>query len=336
MKKAIRAFTIAELLIVFGIIGVVSVLVNLWFSTNFYEYSLGKEKSNFEAKLTEATKEMNVLQVLSGYSNTDEFVNVFQNHIKLVRTCSSSNLDKCFSQKFLTDNNAEVDVSALSTGERLGQDGNTNSNTGLVFINGATAVLSYSPNCPYMSNFDNTVDSNACISMIYDINGFAKPNKIGKDIALFGDTELNLSNPYAGMIQLNCVNSVGWGLCLYPTMYSDLADITTTQYLGTNNGNTSNNYNNYYAANASGTMMSWALAKKTCEDKGKRLPRINEALTLRSEYSAGKVSGFVAGGVYWTGTEHTVLTQANNVAITTTAGGNGTKTTLRYVRCIAN
>lgn len=331
-----RAFSLFEALITIAVLGILGVFTTTWFMQNFQVYALGKEKTDFEIKISEATRQMNVQQVLSGHLNTTDFVNTFKDYIKIIKICSATELNNCFISNFSTDSNDEIDAVDIADGETLGQDGNTNSTVGLMFLNGANAILSYNPNCEYTSNFDNTVNTNSCLAMIYDINGFGKPNKIGVDITLFGDTELNLSDPYAGMLQLACVNSVGWGLCVSSTMYTDLTDTTTTEYRGTNNGNTGSNYNYYYAANASGTMMSWALAKKTCTDKGKRLPSINEALTLRSANTAGTVTGFVSGGVYWTGTEHTVLTQANNIAITNTSGGNGTKSTLRYVRCISN
>lgn len=61
---------------------------------------------------------------------------------------------------------------------------------GLQFNNGINAIIAYDPDCVRIDPYNNTNNPSGCLSMVYDLNGFAKPNRVNKDIKLFNVTKL--------------------------------------------------------------------------------------------------------------------------------------------------
>ena len=81
MKK--QAFTLAEVLITLGIIGVVAAMTipTLMVDINTKQWDTAADV--FEKKLNEAMKNMNTAQVISGHPNTLSFVQELGNHFKI-------------------------------------------------------------------------------------------------------------------------------------------------------------------------------------------------------------------------------------------------------------
>lgn len=91
-----RAFTLAEVLITLGIIGVVAVLTITSFVKNYQEKAWKTSAEVFDKKLTAAIDLMNTNDELAGYSTTEDFVKAFSKYAKIIKTCDESNIDGCW------------------------------------------------------------------------------------------------------------------------------------------------------------------------------------------------------------------------------------------------
>lgn len=91
-----KAFTLAELLITLGIIGIVAVLIIATFIKNYQEKAWKTSAEVFDKKLTEAINLMNTNDELAGYTTTENFVDKLSKYTKIIKTCNESNLDNCW------------------------------------------------------------------------------------------------------------------------------------------------------------------------------------------------------------------------------------------------
>ncbi len=183
-----RGFTLAEVLITLGIIGVVASMTIPTLIQNYQEKSLGTAKDVFQKKINVALKTMVTQQELYGYSTTADFVNDgLSKHMKIIKTCPLDELDSCFAERF-TYGTEEIEVSDITDSDNMGQDEWETKPIGVVFANGVSAILLYNNNCSYIDPYDNTVDATACVSMAYDVNGLKTPNSLGKDLATMNAT----------------------------------------------------------------------------------------------------------------------------------------------------
>ena len=200
-------FTLAEVLITIGIIGVVAALTIPTLVNNYQIRSWNISSSNFEAKFGEALKIMNTQQSLSNLGTTERFVNELQKYMKVVKVCNNEELTLCFPDEIngstsvidVTDpttyeNNSSTptQTKTIKTAKELGQkDWNTNT-MGVQFANGVSAILAYNPRCsanPFDVNAvtvsgdkENITFGTDCVAMVYDTSSNAQPNEKGKDI----------------------------------------------------------------------------------------------------------------------------------------------------------
>ena len=200
-------FTLAEVLITIGIIGVVAALTIPTLVNNYQTRSWNISSSNFEAKFGEALKIMNTQQSLSNLGTTERFVNELQKHMKVAKVCNNEELTLCFPDEIngstsvidVTDpttyeNNSSTptQTKTIKTAKELGQkDWNTNT-MGVQFANGVSAILAYNPKCsanPFDVNAvtvsgdkENITFGTDCVAMVYDTSSNAQPNEKGKDI----------------------------------------------------------------------------------------------------------------------------------------------------------
>lgn len=275
-------FTLAEVIIVLGILGVIAVMTLPSLITNLNDTAFTKAKDLSLKKFTEATNQMKTNDLLSGYATTDAFVNNLQKYIKVARRCSSSNLNTCFSSSFTTGStNQKVNISSLSTGADLGHDTYNSALVGLQLIDGTNIILAFDPACQRIAFWNNSTSTTSCVAMLYDINGFKAPNKIGKDIATLNAT---ISVCDGAKIGSMCV----------------LGGNAAPQSLNTCAGSP---YDSQGASNTNCATNFWAGAKKACADAGNgaRLPTITE---LTAIYNANNPSLGMTG-YYWSSTEVT-------------------------------
>ena len=182
-------FTLAEVLITLGIIGVVAAMTipTLMVDINAKQWSTAKDV--FDKKLNEAMKNMNTAQVISGHPNTLSFVNELGKHFKINKICKNDDLQSCFSDTVWwgggTATPEEVDMTTIKQASHFGLDDWGTELIGVQFANGVTGLVAYNPKCsgdPYSNQFNGT----SCISMLYDVSGDKNPNTSGKDLGNFG------------------------------------------------------------------------------------------------------------------------------------------------------
>ena len=211
MKEKIEikrnGFTLAEVLITIGIIGVVAALTIPTLVNNYQTRSWNISSSNFEAKFGEALKIMNTQQTLAHLGTTERFVNELQKHMKVAKVCNNEELTLCFPDE-INGSTSVIDVAdpttyennsstptqtkTIKTAKELGQkDWNTNT-MGIQFANGVSAILAYNPKCsanPFDVNAvtvsgdkKNITFGTDCVAMVYDTSSNAQPNELHKDI----------------------------------------------------------------------------------------------------------------------------------------------------------
>lgn len=201
------AFTLAEVLITLGIIGVVAALTIPTLINNYQEKSWNAAASNFEARFGETLKVMNTQGVLANLRTTEKFVNELKKHMKITNICDNSHLEQCFTEEInstigivdVADSSTWVEgytkptlTNTLTTAKQLGQKDWGSRTMGVQFANGVTAILAYNPKCtsdPFNSDAvkvaggKNSIRFDTdCVAMVYDTSAYKNPNEFGKDI----------------------------------------------------------------------------------------------------------------------------------------------------------
>ena len=205
VKKITKyAFTLAEVLITLGVIGVVAAITMPTLLTNIQEH-INKEKiRTVKYKLTQATDKMKALDKIGPYETTEKFLNELKQHMTIAKICDNTHLTECWPTSTINVTNAVKNVSGIKTGQDLMSLALGTSETdtmGIVTGDGTPMILVYSPVCTALdpaksytwSVVDGKPETNAstnCVSAIFDINGAKGPNKLGQDVrtlnSLFG------------------------------------------------------------------------------------------------------------------------------------------------------
>ena len=150
-----KGFTLAEVLITLGIIGVVAAITIPTLVQNYRNKAWSTASAVFERKLEEALRTMNTQQTLAGYNNTLDFVNELSKHFKIDKICKNNDILSCFEDK-VTWGDEEVDISKIKNAKNFGQEDWDTETIGVQFANGVTGLIAYNPDCtqdPY-SNQD--------------------------------------------------------------------------------------------------------------------------------------------------------------------------------------
>ncbi|MDR1327503.1 MAG: type II secretion system GspH family protein, partial [Heliobacteriaceae bacterium] len=144
MKKT--GFTLAEVLITLGIIGVVAALVMPGLIQDWREKSYATAKDVFNNRLEEATRQMNVNEALTGYAATESFVNELKKYMKILQVCPDPS--GCFAATVTSSDGSETVETKDSKNSSNLNEGNWGTKAlGIGLINGYTAILSYNPEC---------------------------------------------------------------------------------------------------------------------------------------------------------------------------------------------
>ena len=189
--KYYRAFTLAEVLITLGIIGIVASMTIPTLITNYNQRTWDTGASVFNRRLGEALRVMNSQSALAGYTTTKAFVDELSKHIKIVKTCDSDKLADCFISEFYT-NDSSYKVEDLKKSRNLNNPGKYNTETiGVVFNDGVSALIAYNPKTsqdPYSNQIINITGSGNnvglgtdAIAILYDVTSKKNPNHYGTD-----------------------------------------------------------------------------------------------------------------------------------------------------------
>lgn len=201
------AFTLAEVLITLGVVGIVAAMTLPTVITNVNERIRKEQVRTVKYKLTQATDKMKSLGLIGAYATTEDFVNELRKHLKIAKVCDNQHLDECWPTESISTPDGEVKVRTLTTGAKIKALalGTASTRTvGIVTGDGVPMILAYSPICNALSpektylwsTVDNKPETNAttnCISAVFDINGAKKLNRIGTDVrtlnSLFGSKQ---------------------------------------------------------------------------------------------------------------------------------------------------
>ena len=208
MKKI--GFTLAEVLITLGVIGVVAAMTLPTLNQAISKKIRAEQIRTVKYKFTKATDKMNSLGLIGPYDSTAAFVAELQKHLKIAKVCTASNLRSCWPyDKVILLDGEEYDITKATTGKQFKMNTNedsdyTSPNVGIVTADGTPMILSYNKKCAALdpvkqygwTTEDNKPVSNAtagCVAAVFEINGTGKPNTLSKDVALFNANGLGSS-----------------------------------------------------------------------------------------------------------------------------------------------
>ena len=191
------AFTLAEVLITLGIIGIVAALTLPAFISNVQGRIQAKRVENINQKLSKVTDKMAVQSGLIGYPDTMAFVQEMKKHMSIAKVCDNSHLAECWGTTEVDvgkDKPWEISKTKTAKNLKIGEPDNWADTVGIVTADGTPMILSYDKECNFDVNntglqFDKSSgksNSLACISGVFDWNGGAKPNKLGDDVLMLG------------------------------------------------------------------------------------------------------------------------------------------------------
>ena len=223
VKQKRVAFTLAEVLITLGIIGVVAALTLPALLTNIQSKVRAERSRSVQYKFSLATEKMARLNLIGPYDSTDAFVDELQKHLKISKRCNASNLRGCWPYDTVDLGNGETwDISKTKTGKQFGintDDDNdyTSDNVGIVTADGTPMILSYNKKCKAIDSLEKlswtttdnkplTNPSASCVAAVYEINGTGKPNKLSNDVVLFNANKLG--NACAFEVGSTCYTAV--------------------------------------------------------------------------------------------------------------------------------
>ena len=263
-----KAFTLAEVLITLGIIGVVASMTIPTLIQNYNERVWRTGAEVFNRKLEEALKTMNTQQTLAGHTTTESFVEELSKHFKTNKICQNDELLDCFSETvYWGGGNAtpeEIDMSIIKTAKNFGQDDWNTNIVGVLFANGVSALIAYNPTTGEKSctqdPYSNQITGGDCLAILYDTSANKNPNTSGKDLRANGNVT-KLGQACAFEIDGTCYVTMPfspephvWNACNSTGVTSDEDDLAFMNTYGI-----SKCMNSFY-----GTHDYWAGAVKTC------------------------------------------------------------------------
>ena len=186
-KDLKNAFTLAEVLITLGIIGVVAAMTLPAFISNVQGRIQAKRVENINQKLSKVTDKMAVQSGLIGYPDTMAFVQEMKKHMSIAKVCDNSHLSECWGTTEVDvgkDKPWEISKTKTAKTLKIGEPDNWADTVGIVTADGTPMILSYDKNCNFDPNnaglqynqSSGKSNSLVCLSGVFDWNGGAKPN----------------------------------------------------------------------------------------------------------------------------------------------------------------
>ena len=279
--KTKTAFTLAEVLITLGIIGIVAALTLPAFISNVQGRIQAKRVENINQKLSKVTDKMAVQSGLIGYPDTMAFVQEMKKHMSIAKVCDNSHLSECWGTTEVDvgkDKPWEISKTKTAKTLKIGEPDNWADTVGIVTADGTPMILSYDKNCNFDPNnaglqynqSSGKSNSLVCLSGVFDWNGGARPNKLGDDVTLLG---------MASGLGSSCAFEVG-GTCytapFTPKPMTAQECNEQKDKLGIKDCHHDRDY--------------WAGAVKACKEQGKKLPTGAQLGELASQLYVGNPS----------------------------------------------
>ena len=349
------AFTLAEVLITLGIIGVVAAVALPALITNINDRANSERQANIAQKITQAMEQMRAHGELVQYGSTDAFVDVLQKYLKITKRCDADHLAECWTTSRVSVMNSNVEssynVADAKTRKKLLKNSTTDgNNVGLILADGASLILTYNPSAPIIDIGDKVVGSTmslpigknkykdfpyttsvtGSIDFVMDVNGKKGPNKERYDSKMYDIRPFRLAS-FAEVAPCQKGND-GTGCIKYINQAYTPVDCST--------GNASSvDYQQYCGPHPSEFPQDyWAGAKKACDEAGMTLPTQS---VLKNTYYTNK-SNFpsIASATdnFWASDEYTTIPQPYGQDVNFTNGDlNGHRKHYQYkVLCIGN
>lgn len=298
------AFTLAEVLITLGVIGVVAAITLPRLIDNITERANSERHANIAQKITQAMEQMRAQGELTKFSSTEEFANVLQKYLKVAKRCNAENIADCWpTKKVINNDGEEFEVSKAKQGRHLGYKNNFDNNVGLVLADGSSIIMTYNTDnegfsiddpisrstknlpvgngknkeFPYTSNVTGGLD------FVTDVNGTKGPNS---ETVNNKDHDIrSFRNAHFGQGCLVKVPDIG---CVV-----DLG--LSYSYLDCHNSNYAKYCGNYPSTQTRTDY--WAGAQKACDDLGMKI--INGDDFLKIVKNKDKYPNFPTSGMYW-------------------------------------
>lgn len=176
LQSKINAFTLAEILITLGIIGIVAAMTipTLINNANNLSYEAGFKKAfSILAQSSSLLKSDTGGSLVGLYNNADEAIDALCTRLKCTTICHSTDDRKaCFRDsnwKMLDGRNGWMNYST--------EPGHVSAN----ISDGMQLDTWWSTNC----SMPNGMDNNVCSEIVVDVNGSKMPNKMGRDMFYF-------------------------------------------------------------------------------------------------------------------------------------------------------
>ncbi len=193
MKKKLKAFTLAEVLITLAIVGVVAAITMPALIANIQERVKTACIQNIKQKFSKATDKMLSVTTLNGYGSTMEFVNELQNHLKIAKICTNDKLNECWptEEVILDDEGNTWAIKETKKAKNLKMPENDSvdydDTVGIVTADGTAMILTYDKKCDIDENktitwSNDQSSTTGCIGAIFDWNGSKMPNKWTEDV----------------------------------------------------------------------------------------------------------------------------------------------------------
>ena len=189
MKKG---FTLAEVLITLGIIGVVAAITVPTLVANQNAKVFKTRKAVAELKIGEITRQMNFYDALAPHLTTTSFVNSLKNYVKVGKICDSNNLTDCFAEQITKSSGEVVEIKDLKNSVDLGKE-YADTNVAFTILDGLAFIMSYDNSCVAPDKYNSELSTTSCLSYVLDVNGQKGPNIVGEDVVL-----VNASLPGGG------------------------------------------------------------------------------------------------------------------------------------------
>ena len=271
-------FTLAEVLITLGIIGIVAALTLPAFISNVQGRIQTKRVENINQKLSKVTDKMAVQSGLIGYPDTMAFVQEMKKHMSIAKVCDNSHLSECWGTTEVDvgkDKPWEISKTKTAKTLKIGEPDNWADTVGIVTADGTPMILSYDKECNFDPNnaglqynqSSGKSNSLVCLSGVFDWNGGAKPNKLGDDVITLG---------MASGLGSSCafeVNGTCYTAPFTPTPMTKAECEAQKDALGIRECGYERDY--------------WAGAVKACKDQGKKLPTGAQLAELASQLYVG-------------------------------------------------